>query len=98
LSERDAFMARALGAAVMENPQSTEATPALVLSSVKDKIMYRYAMPKGGRPLVCPLGGGAGQYERQPSSKVVAVVGTAHVRGIAAAWAREMINGSNRWN
>ena len=50
-------------------------------------------MPKGGDPGVCPVGGGDGQFEMAvPGSstnakrKIVAVVGTAHVRGMLKVW------------
>lgn len=49
--------------------------------------VLQYAMPVGGEPRACPTGAGAGQYQALPGPRaVVAVVGTAHVRGLIRQW------------
>ena len=48
-------------------------------------------MPKGDTdPRVCPVGDGDGRFSPPSSStrKIVAVVGTAHVRGMLKMWPR----------
>ena len=85
-------MSRAISAAVLGKAPGL--TPAFVRTETSQgDIYYRYAMPKGGDPGVCPVGDGDGQFEvAVPESgtygkrKILAVVGTAHVRGMLKAW------------
>lgn len=49
--------------------------------------MWRYVMPAGGPEEATPSGHGEGEYEPLSGARcVVAVVGTAHVRGIIREW------------
>ena len=51
--------------------------------------MWRYGMPGGGPDLAAPKGWGEGEYvPAQGAAAVVAVVGSAHVRGICREWER----------
>ena len=92
INERDVYMSRAISAAVLGKAPGL--TPAFVRTETSQgDIYYRYAMPKGGDPGVCPVGDGDGQFEvAVPESgtygkrKILAVVGTAHVRGMLKAW------------
>jgi hypothetical protein len=88
IHRRDKYMARSVAAAATGRPQGL--TPAYVLtrSSGAAPAVLHYAMPEGGEAAVCPPGAGAGRYAplAGPCS-VVAVVGTAHVRGMIREWA-----------
>lgn len=86
---RDAYMTKACAAAASGRPQGL--TPAFVLTAAGGggdaAAVLQYAMPVGGAPGACPHGAGAGQYQPQPGPRtVVAVVGTAHVRGMIREW------------
>jgi hypothetical protein len=85
-------MARALAAAAAGRPEGL--TPAFVRCSGG---VFRYAMPRGGDPGVCPPGRGDGEYALAAGEarSVVAVVGTAHVRGIEAALRRAAAPGGD---
>lgn len=85
INERDAFMARVISAAARGS--SAEA-PALIADMGADGVpIWRYTVGKNGPQGVCPLGEGDGTYAALPAvSAVVAVVGTAHVRGIVREW------------
>lgn len=49
--------------------------------------MLRFGMPAGGPEAAAPSGYGEGEYEPvQDAAVVVAVVGSAHVRGIIREW------------
>jgi pheromone shutdown protein TraB len=91
INERDEYMAKALVA--LATSTTAGLTPAYVRRLEKNSIRvhYKYAMPKGGTdPRVCPIGDGDGRFAH-PSSlpkKIVAVVGTAHVRGMLKIWPR----------
>lgn len=50
-------------------------------------MIWRYVMPEGPTATSAPQGAGDGAYQPLPGpSAVVAVVGSAHVRGMAKAW------------
>lgn len=91
IHSRDAYMARSIAAAASGRPQGL--TPAYVLTQAPGGggegggAVLQYAMPAGGDPGACPPGAGAGQYAALPGPRtVVAVVGTAHVRGMLREW------------
>lgn len=51
------------------------------------QLIWRYVMPEGKTASSAPQGGGDGAYAPLPGpSDVVAVVGSAHVRGMCKAW------------
>lgn len=51
------------------------------------QLIWRYVMPQGETASSAPQGGGDGAYAPlQGPSAVVAVVGSAHVRGMCKAW------------
>lgn len=51
--------------------------------------VWRYVIPEGGPAAAAPPGYGDGEYQPAGSvSSVVAIVGTAHVRGIVREWER----------
>jgi pheromone shutdown protein TraB len=52
-------------------------------------------MPKGSSPTICPPGKGQGQYSMSSPQKVVAIVGTAHVRGMQATLVNLLSNPSS---
>lgn len=91
IHSRDAYMARSIAAAASGRPEGL--TPAYVLTQAASgegdvgAAVLQYAMPAGGDPGACPPGAGAGQYSPLPGPRtVVAVVGTAHVRGMLREW------------
>jgi hypothetical protein len=88
IHERDDYMARALAAAVAGRPEG--GTPAFVRRAGADgREAFQYAMPQGASSGVCPPGRGDGSYALPAGGggkTVVAVVGTAHVRGIVKVW------------
>ncbi|KAK9837254.1 hypothetical protein WJX81_002082 [Elliptochloris bilobata] len=91
IDERDAYMARTIRAAA----QGAAAAPAFVADSAAGRRVWRLLMPEGGSAAACPPGTGEGEFE--PLGKpctVVAVVGTAHVRGIIREWEAA----SSDWN
>ncbi|KAL4533120.1 hypothetical protein Ndes2526A_g08570 [Nannochloris sp. 'desiccata'] len=104
IRERDEYMAKALVAVAMSSTAGTAATaskgltPAYVRRTENNSgsVHYRYAMPKGDTdPRICPMGDGEGRFVLPSSSsssslprKMVAVVGTAHVRGMLKIWPR----------
>ncbi|KAL4858448.1 TraB domain-containing protein [Chlorella vulgaris] len=85
ITQRDAYMARSIAAAASGRPEGL--TPAYVLTHSGSGATLQYAMPVGGEAGACPPGAGAGQYQPLPGPKtVVAIVGTAHVRGMIRQW------------
>lgn len=95
IHQRDAYMARACAAAAAGRPQGLVpayvlAQPAAGASSGEGggtPAVLQYAMPVGGEPGACPPGVGAGQFAPLAGPQtVVAVVGTAHVRGMIREW------------
>ncbi len=93
INERDEYMAYAIYAFLKNIPNGL--TPSFVASSRESygATVYSYAMPKGSPAIVSPpgkgqgrfvLGGAAGQSPRP--ERVVAVVGSAHVRGMIRCW------------
>lgn len=88
INNRDAYMARTCAAAASGRPEGL--TPAYVLTRPagdESGAVLHYAMPVGGEVGACPPGSGAGQYQPLAGPRsVVAVVGTAHVRGMIRQW------------
>ena len=86
IHRRDAYMARSIAAAASGRPEGL--TPAYVATRAPGGgAVLQYAMPQGGEPGACPVGQGAGQYAPLAGPRnVVAVVGTAHVRGMIREW------------
>ena len=94
IHSRDAYMAKSVAAAVAGRAEGL--TPAYVLTRApagegegagEGAAVLHYAMPVGGEPGACPTGAGAGQYAPLAGPRtVVAVVGTAHVRGMIRDW------------
>ena len=80
-------MAQACAAAAAGGP-AAGLVPAYVLTAAADGApVLHYAQPEGGRPGACPPGTGAGTYAPLEAPRaIVALVGTAHVRGMVAAW------------
>lgn len=82
--ERDEYMAKAVHGIL--NNITSNLTPTYVATSEEPygATIYSYAMPKHASSIVCPPGKGQGQCDPcagNPST-VVAIVGTAHVRGM----------------
>lgn len=86
IHSRDAYMARSTAAAASARAEGL--TPAYVLTQAPSGgVVLQYAMPAGGEAGACPPGAGAGEYAPLPGPRtVVAVVGTAHVRGMLREW------------
>ncbi len=91
INQRDAYMARTCAAAASGRQEGL--TPAYVLTRPAGgeggapSAVLQYAMPVGGDQEACPPGAGAGQYAPLAGPRsVVAVVGTAHVRGMIRQW------------
>lgn len=58
-----------------------------LLQDTEGQLIWRYVMPEGATASSGPAGGGDGAYSPlQGPSAVVAVVGSAHVRGMCKAW------------
>jgi len=58
-----------------------------LLQDADGQLIWRYVMPEGASASSVPAGGGDGAYSPlQGPSAVVAVVGSAHVRGMCKAW------------
>jgi hypothetical protein len=85
LDERDAFMARVIAAAAQGAPTGA---PAYVAGSLGNgQLVWRYAMAPDAPARSSPSGLGDGAYVAgQPPRSVVAVLGSAHVRGICKQW------------
>lgn len=63
------------------------AAPAYVLDKTGQRQVWRLVTPPGAPVASCPVGEGDGQLEGHPPVKnIVAVVGTAHVKGMMRAW------------
>jgi hypothetical protein len=57
------------------------------LQEADGQLIWRYVMPEGSTASSAPKGGGDGAYVPLAGpSDVVAVVGSAHVRGMCKAW------------
>ncbi|CAL5220498.1 g2527 [Coccomyxa viridis] len=83
IQERDAYMARTIWAAASGLP----ASPAYIKDRDQGRTIWRYTMPEGGPEEATPPGNGEGEYKpAQAPGKLVAVVGSAHVRGILREW------------
>lgn len=84
IGERDEYMARSILGFLNNVP--SDLTPTYVATSKESygATIYSYAMPKDASNVVCPTGKGQGQFELGTKSPrtVVAIVGTAHVRGM----------------
>lgn len=100
IHERDRYMAFATYSILRNIPSGLTPTYAAT-SQEHDGTVYSYAMPKGSSPTVCPPGKGQGQYSIEstyPPRKVVAIVGTAHVRGMQAILVNLLSNPSSSGN
>ena len=86
LHERDEYMAKVLLGLVGGRPESGAPTYVRRCQDADGSSIFRYAMPNGGRPEACPQGEGEGTFENWPAKRVVAVVGTAHVKGMLKAF------------
>lgn len=63
------------------------ASPAYIVDSNQGRTVWRYVMPEGGPEEAAPAGNGDGKYKPVQAPKaVLAVVGSAHVRGILKEW------------
>jgi len=85
IKERDEYMAFAIYAFLKDIAAGL--TPSFVATSRESSYgatLYSYAMPQGSPASVSPPGKGQGQFELQGKTpkRVVAVVGSAHVRGM----------------
>lgn len=68
---------------------TTGASPAFIQDIVDGKVVLRYMMPENGPRRSAPMGQGDGEYQPVKGVKsVVAVVGSAHVRGMIKEWER----------
>eukprot|EP00892_Ulva_mutabilis_P007045 jgi/Ulvmu1/4712/UM002_0443.1 len=84
LAERDLYMAKALAAAATGGDGQV---PAFVLDEVDGHTVYRYMMADGAPNKSAPTGKGDGAYQPlDDAESIVAVVGSAHVRGICVDW------------
>ena len=80
IHKRDVHMAHNLRSASSGEGSSA---PAYILDKVRGNWVYRLMMPKGGGPPHVEHGLGDGEYlPLENPKRVVAIVGTAHVRGI----------------
>eukprot|EP00775_Hariotina_reticulata_P012413 gene12413-12548_t len=84
IQERDQFMGRALAAAATgRNPN----VPLYVADQESGQLIWRYMVPQGSTSFSAPAGSGDGPVEPLAGpTAVVAVVGSAHVRGMAKEW------------
>jgi hypothetical protein len=65
------------------------ASPAYIADSDAGRRVWRYVMPAGAPDQAAPSGHGEGEYKPlQEVQTVVAVVGSAHVRGIIREWGK----------
>ena len=63
------------------------ASPAYILDKDQGRRIWRFTMPEGGPAVAAPSGNGEGQYRPiEAPRNVVAIVGSAHVRGILREW------------
>jgi len=84
IRERDAYMARTVAAAASgQSPLS----PAYVRDNKNGSPVWRFMVPEGAPEAAAPRGLGDGAYTPlKGARRVVAVVGTAHVKGIVREW------------
>ncbi|KAK9825968.1 hypothetical protein WJX74_002300 [Apatococcus lobatus] len=83
IEERDMFMANVLRACA----SGAGAAPAYILDKVGQRQVWRLVTPPGAPAGSCPVGEGDGQQEGHlPLKSIVAVVGTAHVKGMMRSW------------
>eukprot|EP00879_Flechtneria_rotunda_P017203 GHRR01018021.1.p1 GENE.GHRR01018021.1~~GHRR01018021.1.p1 ORF type:complete len:276 (+),score=149.45 GHRR01018021.1:153-980(+) len=84
IEERDQFMARVLAAAATgTNPNA----PAYIADQDGQQLIWRYMVPEGATASSAPTGAGDGPYTPLAApSAVVAVIGSAHVRGMCRRW------------
>ncbi|GMH40648.1 hypothetical protein BSKO_08552 [Bryopsis sp. KO-2023] len=86
IDERDKYMARNLHAAAKG---AWGASPAFIQDVIEDKVVLRYMMPGNGPRKAAPMGKGDGEYvPLQGPKSAVAIVGSAHVRGMVKEWER----------
>ena len=88
INERDQYMSYSIYAFLKNIPAGL--TPSFVATGESmGATVYSYAMPTGSSTIVSPTGKGQGQFTLQNNptpKKIVAIVGTAHVRGMIATW------------
>lgn len=94
IHDRDRYMAYAVYSILKNIPSGLTPTYAAT-SEEHHGTVYSYAMPKGSSPTICPPGKGQGQYSMSSPQKVVAIVGTAHVRGMQATLVNLLSNPSS---
>eukprot|EP00890_Picochlorum_soloecismus_P004792 jgi/Picsp_1/5313/NSC_02674-R1_protein len=110
INDRDEYMAYATYS-ILANEPSGLTPAYLRKEISENAATYLYAMPAGGCNSVSPPGKGIGQFSltsetesnkdtkemmnARPINKVVAIVGTAHVRGMARHWKMLSQEGSN---
>ena len=71
----------------MEVCAGLPASPAYIMDRDQGRTIWRYTIPEGGPEEASPPGNGEGQYKPlQAPGRLVAVVGSAHVRGILREW------------
>ena len=101
INDRDEYMAHATYS-ILANEPSGLTPAYIRKEVSENAATYLYAMPTGGCSSVSPPGKGLGQFsllseaqsskdtneirEARPINTVVAIVGTAHVRGMARHW------------
>jgi hypothetical protein len=86
LHERDEYMTKVLLGLVGGRSESGTPTYVRRCQDADGSSIFRYAMPNGGPPEACPQGQGEGTFESWPAKRVVAIVGTAHVKGMLKAF------------
>jgi hypothetical protein len=88
INERDKYMTYAIYAFLKNIPAGL--TPSFVATGESmGATVYSYAMPTGSSTIVSPTGKGQGKFtlKNNPAPKqIVAIVGTAHVRGMIETW------------
>jgi len=84
IEERDTYMARVVAAAAVGGRTGA---PAFVAGDVEGRGLMQYMMSAGGPGGAAPAGLGDGEYAGLEGARaVVAVVGSAHVRGMCRQW------------
>jgi hypothetical protein len=87
IHRRDAYMARSVAAACAGRNEGLTPAYLVTRAPASGAPVLHYCMPAGGEAAACPVGQGAGQYQAASGPRtVVAVVGTAHVRGMIREW------------
>lgn len=88
IQERDAFMAKALAAAATAQQGFS---PAFVRDMANGQVVWRLMMPEEAPAACAPSGLGDGAYAPLPGVRsVVAVVGSAHAKGMCRDWQQHL--------